>query len=86
VCTVTDAEPGRRFAFEVAAGPLAVARWEYRFEPAGSATRVVEVWTDRRGRVVSVLGRLISGVDDRAEHNRATMAATLERLAAAAGA
>jgi hypothetical protein len=85
VCTVTDAEPGRRFAFDVAAGPLAVARWEYRFEAEGASTRVVETWTDRRGRVITVLGRLVSGVDDRAVHNRATMTATLERLAAAAG-
>ncbi|MYV43868.1 SRPBCC family protein [Streptomyces sp. SID1328] len=54
-CTVTAAEPGRRFAFRVHAigvgrprlrGPIAT--WEYRFEPEGEGTRVTEIWTDDR--------------------------------------
>ncbi|MGW5639586.1 SRPBCC family protein [Streptomyces sp. NPDC003832] len=54
-CTVTAAEPGRRFAFRVHAiglgkprlpGPI--ASWEYRFEPAGEGTLVTETWTDDR--------------------------------------
>lgn len=54
-CTVTAADPGRRFAFRVHAigldrprlrGPIAT--WEYRFEPSGDGTRVTETWTDDR--------------------------------------
>lgn len=54
-CTVTVADPGRRFAFRVHAigarrprlrGPIAT--WEYRFEPHGTGTRVTETWTDDR--------------------------------------
>ncbi|AZS84567.1 SRPBCC family protein [Streptomyces griseoviridis] len=54
-CTVTAAEPGRRFAFRVHAigvrtprlrGPI--ASWEYRFEAADGGTRVTETWTDDR--------------------------------------
>ncbi|MGW2959407.1 SRPBCC family protein [Streptomyces sp. NPDC001220] len=54
-CTVTAADPDRRFAFRVHAigrtrprlrGPIAT--WEYRFEPAGRGTRVTETWTDDR--------------------------------------
>ncbi|MFF4894850.1 SRPBCC family protein [Streptomyces sp. NPDC001068] len=54
-CTVTAADPGRRFAFRVHAigrtrprlrGPIAT--WEYRFEPTGTSTRVTESWTDDR--------------------------------------
>ncbi|WP_369217254.1 SRPBCC family protein [Streptomyces flavofungini] len=61
-CTVTEADPGTRFAFRVHAiglkrprlrGPIAT--WEYRFEETGSergepggATRVTETWTDDR--------------------------------------
>ncbi|MEU8934245.1 SRPBCC family protein [Streptomyces sp. NPDC048409] len=56
-CTVTAADPGRRFAFRVHAigrtrprlrGPIAT--WEYRFEPTGTGTgtRVTETWTDDR--------------------------------------
>ena len=84
VCTVTDAEPGSRFAFEVKAGPLKVARWEYRIEPAGAGCRVTETWTDQRGKLIGVLGKAKTGVDDRVAHNRAGMAETLERLADAA--
>ncbi|MEB3965006.1 SRPBCC family protein [Streptomyces kunmingensis] len=54
-CTVTAAEPGRRFAFRVHAigrkRPVLrapIATWEYRFEQVGSATRVTETWTDDR--------------------------------------
>ncbi|WP_399881866.1 SRPBCC family protein [Streptomyces sp. BBFR51] len=54
-CTVTAAEPGRRFAFRVHAiglerprlrGPIAT--WEYRLEPVPDGTRVTESWTDDR--------------------------------------
>ncbi|GGX62542.1 SRPBCC family protein [Streptomyces fructofermentans] len=54
-CTVTAADPGRRFAFRVHAiglgrprlrGPIAT--WEYRFERDGAGTRVTETWTDDR--------------------------------------
>ncbi|MFF3501945.1 SRPBCC family protein [Streptomyces sp. NPDC003247] len=55
LCTVTAADPGRRFAFRVHAigldrprlrGPIAT--WEYRFEPEGQGVRVTESWTDDR--------------------------------------
>lgn len=57
-CTVTAADPGRRFAFRVhriglrrplLAAPIAT--WEYTFEPTGDgATTVTETWhDDRRG-------------------------------------
>ena len=81
---VVEAEPGRVFAFETKAGPMAVARWEYRFEPADDGTTVTETWTDERGWFITVAGKLVSGVPDRAEHNRAGMERTLEALAAAA--
>ncbi|MGQ0824648.1 MAG: SRPBCC family protein [Actinomycetota bacterium] len=83
-CTVTDAIPGQTFAFEVKAGPFAISRWEYRFEATAGGCRVIETWTDRRGAPMKPLGKLISGVGDRASHNRATMESTLEQLAAAA--
>ncbi|WP_329113342.1 SRPBCC family protein [Streptomyces sp. NBC_01465] len=54
-CTVTEAEPGKVFAFRVHAIGLKhprlkapIATWEYRFEEAGGATRVTETWTDDR--------------------------------------
>ena len=83
-CTVAEAEPGKVFAFEVAAGPLKVARWEYRFEPTSTGCKVTETWTDHRGRFLKLTGTLASGVSDRATHNRAGMEQTLDRLAEAA--
>lgn len=83
-CTVTAAEPGRSFAFRVDVGPLKVAEWGYAIESAGDGCTVTETWTDRRSKLVKLLGKPLSGVDDRASHNRAGMEQTLARLAAAA--
>jgi hypothetical protein len=81
---VVEAEEGRTFAFDVSSGGLSVARWGYLFEPTAAGCRVEEYWEDRRGPVIKVLGRLATGVADRAPHNRGTMTATLENLATAA--
>jgi uncharacterized protein YndB with AHSA1/START domain len=51
---------------------------------AGLACTVTETWIDQRGWLVRRLGKPLSGVADRASHNRAGMERTLERLAAAA--
>lgn len=79
-CTVTQCEPGRTFAFKVTSGPLGVATWRYDIEPDGTGCRVTETWIDDRGWLVTTLGKPISGVADRASHNRDTMTETLRRL------
>lgn len=84
VATVTDAEPGRRFAFRVTAGPVPVADWAYAFEPTASGCRVTETWTDRRPGWFVPIAKLATGVRDRASHNRQGMTETLERLATVA--
>jgi uncharacterized protein YndB with AHSA1/START domain len=81
---VTEADAGRRFAFRVTAAGLKVAEWRYTFETTATGCRVTETWIDERGRIAKALGKPVSGVADRAEHNRAGMEHTLERLAAAA--
>ncbi|MGZ8751444.1 MAG: SRPBCC family protein [Acidimicrobiia bacterium] len=81
---VVVADPGTAFAFEVTAGPFKVARWAYTFEPTDGACRVTETWTDQRGRFATMAGKPLSGVADRASHNRTSMEQTLERLASAA--
>ncbi|MFI2641753.1 SRPBCC family protein [Streptomyces sp. NPDC018610] len=76
-CTVTAADPGRRFAFRVHAiglkrprlrGPIAT--WEYAFEPEGSGTRVTETWTDDR----RAWPDLVAGVFDRIVTSGSTFA------------
>lgn len=84
VCTVTEAEPGKAFAFRVDVGPLKVAEWAYTLAAAGGGCIVTETWTDRRGGLVTRLGKPLSGVADRAAHNKAGMELTLQRLADAA--
>lgn len=88
-CTVTAAEPGRRFAFDVAFGPVPIASWSYDFEPVGrgtraARTRVTESWTDRRSGLLRLASVPVMGIADRAAHNRRGMVATLRALKAAA--
>ncbi|GAA1916348.1 SRPBCC family protein [Streptomyces durmitorensis] len=71
-CTVTEADPGRRFAFRVHAIGLKrprlrapIATWEYRFEDKDGATKVTETWTDDRRSwpafVANAFDRLATG-------------------------
>ncbi len=78
--SVVEAEPGHRFSFRVNAGPFKVAEWRYDFESTPTGCRVTESWIDQRGRVARALGKPVSGVEDRATHNRAGMEQTLQRL------
>jgi len=83
-CRITECEPGSRFAFAVHTGPLAVSDWAYTITPTATGCHVVESWTDTRGAIIRGLGRLVTGVADRASHNRDGMNQTLAALAAAA--
>jgi uncharacterized protein YndB with AHSA1/START domain len=83
-CTVTAAEPGKRFAFNVDVLGMPVATWEYEIAAAEGGCRIIERWTDRRASWLEKLSPLGTGVKDRGEHNRSTMAETLSRLRQAA--
>jgi hypothetical protein len=83
--TVTDAEPGRRFAFEVSSvAGIPVSRWQYDIEPTDGGCRVAERTWDRRPSWFRPLANFVTGVRDRAEQNRRNMEHTLLRLRAAA--
>ena len=83
-CTVTAAEPGRRFAFDVTFGPAAIATWSYDIEPAAGGCVVTESWSDRRAGAMRLASMPVMGIRDRAAHNRRGMVATLAALKAAA--
>lgn len=83
-CTVTAADRGRRFGFEVGLMGRVIAKWEYEIEAQGNGCLVTERWTDGRPVWMEKLSPLASGVGDRAEHNRQTMNETLTRLKQAA--
>jgi len=79
-CTIVAADPARRFAFDVRYRGILMAHWAYEFESEDDGCRVAESWTERRPRWMRRFDDFISGVRDRAVHNRAGMEATLTRL------
>jgi hypothetical protein len=83
---VVTAEPGREIAWDVRSVlNLPVARWRYVLQPkAEGGTEITETMEDQRGRLINVLGRLVSGVSDRSSHNTDGIRATLQRIKAEA--
>ncbi|MDN5686029.1 MAG: SRPBCC family protein [Brachybacterium sp.] len=92
-CSVTEAAPGERFAFDVTAiGPRkplikgGIATWTYTFEPVDGGTRVTEMWTDRRTRWPDALAarfdRLVTGGQLFADFQGGNIARTLAALKA----
>lgn len=83
--TVTDAEPGRRFAFEVrAVAGIPVSRWQYDIEETDAGCRLSERTWDRRPAWFRPLTNLVTGVRDRSAVNQGNMAHTLRQIKAAA--
>ena len=80
---ITECVPNERFAFDGVFGDLRFAKWAYVIEPTADGCRVTEIWDDGRPDEVLEITTQISGVADRATHNRNGMEQTLERLAAA---
>jgi len=81
---VTASEPGRRFAFDVSSLGLPVATWAYDVAPAGEGgCTVTETWVDRRGRLITTMGVLATGVRDRGAFTALNIDHTLQRIAAA---
>jgi hypothetical protein len=81
---VTDADPGKHFAFKITAGGVPIAQWSYDFASSGSATLVTETWTDSRPGWMEKLSGPMMGVSDRPGHNRKNMEATLAALKSSA--
>jgi polyketide cyclase/dehydrase/lipid transport protein len=83
-CTVTAADPGRRFAFTVRFGPWPISEWAYDIVASDGTCTVTESWVDKRGWSMRAGSPLVMGIVDRAAHNRAGMEATLAALKVAA--
>jgi hypothetical protein len=58
--------------------------WVYEIEPTAAGSRVTHSWIDHRGAASSFLGKVVSGVADRATHNKKNMEITMDNLAKAA--
>ena len=83
-CTVVEATPGKRFAFDVVVAGVPIAHWAYEFTAEGGGCRVAESWEDRRPMVMRRVDPLVMGIPDRVAHNRANIERTLEALDRAA--
>jgi len=80
-CTVTDAEPGRVFAFDVRSAVIPVAHWRYDISSTGKgACRVTESTWDRRPGWFRVPAGWATGVKDRKSANAEHIELTLQRL------
>ncbi|QUR67021.1 SRPBCC family protein [Mycobacterium spongiae] len=79
-CTVTDAEPGRVFAFDVRYTVLPIARWRYDIVAVDGGCRVTESTWDRRPGWFRKLAPLATGTKDRTAANTEHIAITLQRL------
>jgi hypothetical protein len=79
-CTVTDAEPGRVFAFDVRSFVIPVARWQYDIVAADRGCQVTESTWDRRPGWFRKVAKKATGVSDRAAVNTENIQTTLQRL------
>jgi len=79
--TITDADPGTRFAFEVrVAGRIPVSRWQYDITPDGGGCVVTERTWDQRPGWFRAPSAVATGVHRRDDRNRTNIATTLRRL------
>jgi Polyketide cyclase / dehydrase and lipid transport len=83
-CTVTDAEPGSAFAFDVGYFGIPVAHWRYDIAAVDGGCRVTERMWDRRPGWFVKPGGLATGVADRPSVNTEHIKVTLGRLKAKA--
>lgn len=83
---VAELVPNERFTFECLApdfDDFHFATWRFDIETTDGGCRVTESWQDLRPEAAKSGTSQISGVTDRAEHNRLGMEQTLAGLAAA---
>ena len=79
-CTVTNADPGRAFAFDVSYFGVPVAHWRYDIAAENGGCRVTEGTWDRRPGWFVKPGGLATGVTDRNSANAEHIKLTLQRL------
>lgn len=79
-CTVTDAERGQVFAFDVRYLVVPVSHWKYDIVATADGCRVTESTWDRRPGWFRKIGGMATGVADRASANAEHIQLTLQRL------
>jgi uncharacterized protein YndB with AHSA1/START domain len=80
---VIEFDPPKRMAFALMVGKSAWCDWVWEVAPSANGCTVTHSWIDRRSKLANWLGGKVSGVTDRAAHNRANMERTIDALAEA---
>ena len=84
-CTVTEADPGRAFGFDVKTfGVVPVAHWRYELTPTANGCTVTERTWDKRPAWIRKPAEISTGVRDRNGANTEHIKLTLQRLKAKA--
>lgn len=81
---VNEVDAPNKFSFALMALGKNWCDWVYEITPSGAGCTVTHSWIDHRSKFADRLGKLVSGVSNRAEHNRRNMEETLKNLKAAA--
>jgi hypothetical protein len=79
-CTVTHAEPGRTFAFDVKSLVFPVAHWRYDISATDGGCTVTERTWDKRPGWFRTPAGIATGVRDRDSANAEHIKLTLQRL------
>jgi hypothetical protein len=79
-CTVTDAAPAERFAFNVSHAGVPVSRWQYEIAPMAEGCTVTESTWDQRPKWYVKPSAFVTASKDRAAINAGHIQATLQRL------
>ena len=77
---VNHFDPPRKFSFGLMVFGKNWCDWVYEVEPTATGCRVTHSWIDHRSGLTTKLGKVVSGVADRASHNRRNMEVTLDNL------
>ena len=75
--------PDTKIVFALMVGGSRWCDWVWEVSPTANGTLVTHSWIDRRSKLADWLGKKVSGVVDRGEHNRKNMQATVDSLATA---
>ena len=81
---VNACDAPKKFSFGLMVHGKNWCDWVFEIEPTATGSRVTQSWIDHRGAVSAFLCKVISGVADRATHNKKNMEITMDNLAKAA--
>ncbi|HEX5145215.1 MAG TPA: SRPBCC family protein [Mycobacterium sp.] len=79
-CTVTTANPGVAFAWDVTSGPVKIAHWRYEVAESDGGCHVTESMWDYRPWWLKRIAYRLTGVADRDAANTEHIRLTLQRL------